>query len=66
LRGWPILGWPFFFENRRLCPKQVITPELSRSLTELSLEIKRQIGIIVNRKGEHLLRLTISNAIKWN
>lgn len=32
-------------------PLHLITPELGRYLTGLSREIKRQIGIIVNRKG---------------
>ncbi|MBI1910874.1 MAG: GTPase HflX [Deltaproteobacteria bacterium] len=37
--------------NRRIPSSRVITSELARFLTELSREIKRQIGIIVNRKG---------------
>lgn len=37
--------------NRRIQPTLVITPELARYITELSREINRQIGIIVNRKG---------------
>jgi len=38
--------------RRRVPPHLIITPELARYLTELSLEIRRQIGIIINRKGE--------------
>ncbi|HBG47690.1 MAG TPA: GTPase HflX [Deltaproteobacteria bacterium] len=37
--------------TRKVTPSRVITPELGRSLTELSREIKRQLGIIVNRRG---------------
>ncbi|MBI5344791.1 MAG: GTPase HflX [Deltaproteobacteria bacterium] len=37
--------------NRRILPRLLITPELGRYITELSREIKRQIGVIVNRKG---------------
>ncbi len=38
--------------RRRIPPEKVITPELARYLTELSFEIGRQIGLIINRKGE--------------
>jgi GTP-binding protein HflX len=38
--------------RRRIPPQQVITPELARYLTELSQQIRRQIGVIVNRQGE--------------
>ncbi len=37
--------------NRRTSPAFVVTPELGRYLTELSREVKRQIGVIINRKG---------------
>lgn len=37
--------------RRKIPPTQVITPELARYLTTLSLEMKKQIGILVNRKG---------------
>ncbi len=30
---------------------QVITPEIARNLSELSLETKRQIGLLINRNG---------------
>jgi len=36
---------------RRKVTKEVITPELARYLTELSRELNRQIGILVNRSG---------------
>ncbi|MBI3927359.1 MAG: GTPase HflX [Armatimonadetes bacterium] len=38
--------------HRRLDPGQVIAPELARTLCELSREIGRQIGILVDRKGK--------------
>ncbi|MBI5326904.1 MAG: GTPase HflX [Deltaproteobacteria bacterium] len=37
--------------RRRIPPNLFITPELGRYLTELSREIGRQIGVIVNRQG---------------
>lgn len=38
--------------KRRLPPADVILPEQARALTELSLDIGRQIGLVVSRKGE--------------
>lgn len=37
--------------HRRLPPDQIITPELARTLAELSYEMHRQVGILVDRKG---------------
>jgi len=37
--------------RRRLPPERVISQELARNLTELSVEIKRQIGLLVSRHG---------------
>lgn len=37
--------------RRKIPPKDIITPELARYLTELSREINRQTGILVNRSG---------------
>ncbi|HJX30295.1 MAG TPA: GTPase HflX [Thermodesulfobacteriota bacterium] len=37
--------------QRRIPADQIITPEIARQLTELSLGAKRQVGILVNRKG---------------
>ncbi|MBI3327074.1 MAG: GTPase HflX [Nitrospinae bacterium] len=37
--------------RRRLPPERVISQELARNLTELSIEIKRQIGVLVSRRG---------------
>jgi GTP-binding protein HflX len=38
--------------RRRIPPDKVITPELARTLTELSYDIGRQIGLIVTRRGD--------------
>jgi GTP-binding protein HflX len=37
--------------RRKIPPQKVITPELARFLSELSNEIRRQIGILVGRRG---------------
>ena len=37
--------------RRKIPPERLITPELARYLCELSFEIRRQIGVIINRKG---------------
>ncbi|MFH1112603.1 MAG: GTPase HflX [Pseudomonadota bacterium] len=37
---------------RKIPPRSVVTHEISRQLTELSSEIRRQIGILVDRKGK--------------
>lgn len=37
--------------TRRIPPQQIVTPEFARQLTELSLETRRQIGALINRKG---------------
>ncbi|HED01178.1 MAG TPA: GTPase HflX [Proteobacteria bacterium] len=38
--------------RRKIPSKDIITPELARYLTELSREINRQTGILVNRSGD--------------
>ena len=38
--------------QRRLPAEEMITPELARYLTELSRELRRQIGLIIDRSGE--------------
>ncbi|MEW6732845.1 MAG: GTPase HflX [Acidobacteriota bacterium] len=38
--------------QRRIAPTEIVTPEFARTLTELSHEIGRQIGVLVNRKGQ--------------
>jgi GTPase len=40
--------------KRRVPPEQVITSELARYLAELSVEIHRQIGLVIDRRGEVL------------
>ena len=37
--------------TRRIPPTQIVTPELARQLSELSHETRRQIGVLVDRKG---------------
>jgi len=37
--------------RRKIPPQKVVTPELARLLSELSNEIRRQIGILVGRRG---------------
>jgi len=40
--------------RRHLPPQQVISLELAQSLAEISFEIKRQIGLLINRRGDLL------------
>ncbi len=37
--------------QRRIPPHQIVTPEFARQLSELSHEIRRQIGVLIDRKG---------------
>ena len=37
--------------QRRVSPKQIVTPEFARQLSELSHETRRQIGALIDRKG---------------
>lgn len=43
--------------DRRIQPTQIVTPEFARQLSELSHETRRQIGVLVDRKGyvEHVV-----------
>jgi len=43
--------------QRRVPPRQIVTPELARQLSELSHETNRQIGVLIDRKGyvEHVI-----------
>jgi GTPase len=43
--------------NRRIPPREIVTQEFARQLTELSHELNRQIGVLVNRNGyvEHVV-----------
>jgi GTP-binding protein HflX len=38
--------------RRRVQQRELVSPELARHLTELSLEIGRQLGVLINRRGE--------------
>lgn len=38
--------------NRSVHPTQLISPELARFLVELSVELRRQIGVLINRRGK--------------
>jgi GTP-binding protein HflX len=43
--------------QRRISPHHIVTPEFARHLTELSHELGRQVGVLVDRKGyvEHVI-----------
>ncbi len=43
--------------RRRMSPHEIVSPELARHLTEISRETNRQVGVLVNRKGdvEHVI-----------
>jgi GTP-binding protein HflX len=43
--------------NRRIPPHQIVTQEFARQLSELSHEVNRQVGVLVNRAGyvEHVV-----------
>jgi GTP-binding protein HflX len=49
--------------RRRVSPHEIVSPELARHLTELSLQTHRQIGVLLNRKGE-VERVVVGNAHK--
>ncbi len=38
--------------RRRVSAHEIVSPELARHLTELSRDIHRQVGVLLNRKGE--------------
>ncbi|MGQ9897162.1 MAG: GTPase HflX [Acidobacteriota bacterium] len=38
--------------TRRIPPRDIITLELARQMTELSAEIRRQVGVLVSRHGQ--------------
>ena len=38
--------------RRRVQQRELVSPELARHLTELSREIGRQLGVLINRRGE--------------
>jgi GTPase len=37
--------------NRRANAERIVSPELARALTEISSEIKRQVGVLIDRRG---------------
>ena len=37
--------------RRRVPPARVVTPELAREMTELSRELRRQVGVVLDRAG---------------
>lgn len=49
--------------RRRVSPHEIVSPELARHLTELSRETNRQIGVLLNRKGE-IEYVVVGNAHK--
>ena len=38
--------------SRRVAADTIVSPELARQMTEISLETGRQIGVLINRKGQ--------------
>ena len=38
--------------RRSVRPQQLVSPELARALLDLSLELGRQIGVLINRRGK--------------
>lgn len=46
------LKWLERIARRRVSPDLVISPELTRELSEFSSEIGRQVGVLVNRAGQ--------------
>ncbi len=49
--------------RRRVSPHEIVSAELARHLTELSLQTNRQLGVLLNRKGE-VERVVVGNAHK--
>lgn len=39
-------------QTRRVAPDEIISPELARQMSEISFETRRQIGVLLNRKGQ--------------
>ena len=37
---------------RKIPPQSIITPEVAREIAQISAEINRQIGLLINRKGK--------------
>ncbi len=49
--------------RRRVSPSEIVSPELARHLTELSHGLHRQVGVLLNRKGE-VENVIVGNAHK--
>lgn len=49
--------------RRRVATNEIVSPELARHLTELSSETNRQVGVLINRKGE-IEYVVVGNAHK--
>ncbi len=49
--------------QRRIAPTEIVTPEFARQLTEISHEIGRQVGVLVDRKG-HVTDVVVGDATK--
>ncbi|MGE0883766.1 MAG: GTPase HflX [Blastocatellales bacterium] len=47
--------------QRRIPPAEIVTQEFARQLTEISHEIGRQVGVLVNRKG-HVESVIVGDA----
>ena len=47
--------------NRRSKSDSVIAPELARAITEISLEIQRQVGLLLDRSG-HIQSVVVGDA----
>ncbi len=49
--------------QRRIPPAEILTPEFARQLTEISHEIGRQVGVLIDRKG-HVEYVIVGDAGK--
>jgi GTP-binding protein HflX len=49
--------------QRRIPPTEIVTQEFARQLTEISHEIGRQVGVLVDRKG-HVTDVIVGDATK--
>lgn len=47
--------------NRRISPHEIVTQDFARQISELSREINRQIGVLVDRSG-HVESVVVGNA----
>lgn len=47
--------------NRRVPAARIVSPELARSLSELSHEVGRQLGLILDRRG-HVIHVVVGTA----